>query len=85
MRDREQQLRQVLSKGLEKASCSPLTEEETTTLKDMIQMSPDAVLEIIEPDIQSVSGTIEFNASLFRESILPLLLSSPLRDEYFFF
>ena len=81
-RDRENQVRQILSKGLEKASCVTLTEEETATLKEMIQKTPEAASEILEPDIQSFAGTIEFNPSFFRESVLPLLLSSPLREEY---
>ena len=51
------------------------------TLKELIHKTPEIALEIIEPDIQSISGTIEFNPNLFRDSILPLLLSSPLREE----
>ena len=81
-RDRDQQVRQILSKGLEKASCVTLTEDETATLKEMIHKTPETALEILEPDIQSFSGTIEFNPLFFRDSILPLLLSSPLREEY---
>lgn len=82
IRDREQQVRQILSKGLEKASCATLTEDETATLKEMIHKTPETALEILEPDIQSFAGTIEFNAPFFRDLILPLLLSSPLREEY---
>ena len=81
-RERENQIRQMLSKGLEKASCSALTAEESSTLKELIHKTPDIALEIIEPDIQSISGTIEFNPTFFRDSILPLLLSSPVREEY---
>lgn len=81
-RDREQQVRQILSKGLEKVSCATLTEEESATLKELIHKAPETALEILEPDIQSFAGTIEFNPSFFRDSILPLLLSSPLREEY---
>jgi hypothetical protein len=81
-RDREHQARQIISKGLEKASCATLTEEETATLKEMIHKAPETALEILEPDIQSFAGTIEFNPSFFRDLILPLLLSSPLREEY---
>jgi hypothetical protein len=81
-RERENQIRQMLSKGLEKASCSALTDEESSTLKELIHKTPDIALEIIEPDIQSISGTIEFNPTFFRDSILPLLLSSPVREEY---
>jgi SOS-response transcriptional repressor LexA len=71
----------MLSKGLEKASCSALTDDESATLKEVIHKTPDIALEIIEPDIQSISGTIESNPTIFRDSILPLLLSSPLREE----
>lgn len=81
-RDREHQVRQIISKGLEKASCATLTEEETATLKEMIHKTPETALEILEPDIQSFAGMIEFNPSFFRDSILPLLLSSSLREEY---
>ena len=81
-RDREHQVRQIISKGLEKASCATLTEEETATLKEMIHKTPDTALEILEPDIQSFAGMIEFNPSFFRDSPLPLLLSSSLREEY---
>lgn len=80
-REREHQIRQILSKGLEKASCATLTDDESTTLREIINKTPDIAVEIIEPDIQSFSGTIEFNPIFFRESILPLLLSSPLREE----
>ena len=81
-RDREQQVRQILSKGLEKASCATLTQEESATLTEMIHKTPETALEILEPDIQSFAGTIESNPSFFRDSILPLLLSSPLREEF---
>ena len=80
-RDKEHHVRRMMSKGLERASCTSLSDDEAATLKDMINKSPDAALEILEPDILSFSGTIEFNPGLFRESILPLLLSSPLREE----
>jgi hypothetical protein len=80
-RDRENQVRQMLSKGFEKASCAALTDDEAMTLKELINKTPDTVLEIIEPDIHSISGTIEFNPTFFRETVLPLLLSSPLREE----
>lgn len=81
-RDRDHQIRQILSKGFEKASCTTLTEDESATIKEMLNKTPDIAVEILEPDIQSFSGTIEFNPVLFRDSILPLLLSSPLREEY---
>jgi hypothetical protein len=81
-RDREQQIRQMLSKGLEKASCSTLSDEETVHLKEIISKTPEITLEILEPSVLSFAGTIEFNSVLFRETILPLLLSSPLREEY---
>jgi hypothetical protein len=81
-RDREQQIKQILSKGLEKASCSTLSDEETAQMKEMIHKTPETTLEILEPSVLSFAGTIEFNAALFRDTILPLLLSSPLREEY---
>ena len=80
--EREHYVRQILSKGLEKASCTALTPEESSTLSEMIQKYPDTMLELFEPDIQSFAGTIEFNPLIFRERILPLLLSSPLNEEY---
>lgn len=80
-REREHQIRQILSKGLEKVSCASLTDDELETLREMIDKAPDIAVEILEPDIQSFSGTIEFNPIFFREFILPLLLSSPLREE----
>lgn len=82
-RDRDHQIRQMISKGLEKASCTTLTNDEVITLTELIHKNPDTALEILEPSIQSFAGTIEFNALLFRETILPLLISSPLREEYF--
>ena len=75
----------MISKGLEKASCTNLTSDEVITLTELIHKNPEMALEILEPSIQSFAGTIEFNASLFRETILPLLISSPLREEYFLF
>ena len=80
-RERDRHIRQTLSKGLEKASCATLTDEEFATIKEMISIAPNIAVEILEPDIHSFSGTIEFNPILFREFILPLLLSSPLREE----
>jgi hypothetical protein len=79
--EREHYVRQILSKGLEKASCTALTTEESSTLSEMIQKYPDTTIELFEPDIQSFAGTIEFNPVIFRNRILPLLLSSPLSEE----
>jgi hypothetical protein len=80
-RERDHHIRQTLSKGLEKASCATLTDEEFAAIEEMIIGTPNIAVEILEPDIQSFSGTIEFNPILFREIILPLLLSSSLREE----
>lgn len=82
-RDKEHRVRQIVAKGLEKASCTTLSEDETTNLMELIHKAPDIALDILEPSIQYFGGTIEFNPEFFRESILPLLLSSPLREEYF--
>jgi len=79
--EREHYVRQILSKGLEKASCTTLTSDESFTLNEMISKYPDTTLELLEPDIQSFAGTIEFNPIIFRDRILPLLLSSPLSEE----
>ena len=79
--EREHYVRQILSKGLEKASCTALTADESSTLNEMISKYPDTTLELLEPDIQSFAGTIEFNPIIFRDKILPLLLSSRLREE----
>jgi hypothetical protein len=79
--EREHYVRQILSKGLEKASCTALTPEESSTVSEMIQKYPDTTIELFEPDIQSFAGTIEFNPLIFRNRILPLLLSSPLSEE----
>lgn len=80
--EKEHYVRQILSKGLEKASCIALTTEETSTLNEMILKYPDTTIELLEPDIQSFAGTIEDNPVIFRDRILPLLLSSPLSEEY---
>jgi hypothetical protein len=80
---RDHQIRQMISKGLEKASYTSLTMDEVITLTELIHKNPETALETLEPSIQSFAGTIEFNASLFRETILPLLISSPLREEYY--
>jgi len=82
MRERERQMREMLSKGLEKAYTTNLSEDEVITLTDLVQKVPEMTIEIIEPTIQFFLGTIENNAQLFRESILPLLINSPLREEY---
>jgi len=79
--EREHYVRQILSKGLAKASCATLTADESSTLNEMISKYPDTTLELLEPDIQSFAGTIEFNPIIFRDRILPLLLSSPLSEE----
>ena len=81
-RAREHEIRQMISKGLEKASCASLTNDENITLAELITKNPDMALEIVEPSIQSFAGIIEFNPALFRQTILPLLISSPLREEY---
>jgi len=81
-RDRDHQIRQMISKGLEKASCTSLTNDENITLTELISKNSETALEIFEPSIQSFAGTIEFNPQLFRQTILPLLISSPLREEY---
>ena len=80
-RDRDHQIRQMISKGLEKASCTNLTNDESITLTELIHKNPETALEILEPSIQSFAGTIELNPVIFRETILPLLISSPLREE----
>jgi|SRR5579862_9343064 len=82
-RERERQMREMLSKGLEKAYITTLSEEEVMTLTDLINKSPEMAIEIIEPTIQFFLGMIDFNAELFREIILPLLIHSYLREEYF--
>jgi hypothetical protein len=82
MRERDHSLRQALAGALEKLSCSALSEEEATQLNEMVTKSADAAKEMLESSIQSFQGMIEFNAAVFRETILPLLLDSPLREEY---
>jgi len=69
---------------LEKASCATLSHEEIVALKRTLYERPEIAMEMLEPDIHSFAGTIEHNAELFRELILPLLLNSPLREEYSF-
>jgi hypothetical protein len=81
-RERERQMREILAKGLEKACTATLSEDEVITLTDIVNKSPEMTLEIIEPTIQFFLGTIENNAQLFRERILPLLINSPLCEEY---
>jgi hypothetical protein len=80
-REKESQIRQILSRALEKASCSALTDDEVSTLKDMLHKTPETALEMLEPDIHCFAGTTEYNPILFREAILPLLIASPLREE----
>lgn len=82
-RERERQLREMLSKGLEKAYITTLSDDEVVTLTDIINKTPEMAIEIIEPTIQFFMGTIEYNAGLFRDVILPLLINSPSREEYF--
>jgi hypothetical protein len=81
-REKARDIRQMLSQGLEKVCVSSLTDDETTSLKEIISKTPDTALEILEPSIQYFSGIIEWNAELFRDTILPLLLSSTMREEY---
>lgn len=72
----------MLSKGLDKASLEALTDDEAMELKEIINKSPETVLEILEPSMQSFMGFLTHNLVFLRETILPLLLSSPLREEY---
>ena len=72
----------MLSKGLDKASLENLTDDETMELKEIISKSPETALEILEPSMQSFMGFLTYNPVFLRETILPLLLSSPLREEY---
>jgi len=82
-REKARDIRQMLSQGLEKVCVSTLTDDETTSLKEIISKTPDTALEVLEPSIQYFSGIIEWNAELFRDTILPLLLSSTMREETF--
>jgi adenosylmethionine-8-amino-7-oxononanoate aminotransferase len=82
VREREHRLRQTLASGLEKASCSTLEEREAVQLDEMLRKEAEVAKDILEPSIQSFAGMIQFNAGFFRDTILPLLLDSPLREEY---
>src|SRR5579859_6626701 len=76
-----QQTRELLSKAIEQASCQTLTDDEVMMLNDMLFKYPNVAIDILEPSIHSFSGMIEWNAGIFRSTILPLLLSSPLQEE----
>ena len=72
----------MMSKGFDKASYSTLTDDETIELNEIINKSPETAFEILEPSMQSFLGFLKYNPIFFREKILPLLLASPLREEY---
>jgi hypothetical protein len=74
--------RSLLSKGLEQASCTPLSSDETLVLKELIQKAPGVALETCEPTVQMFNGTIQNNPEIFKELLLPLLLDSQFREEY---
>ena len=71
----------MMSKGLEKAYTTNLSEDEIITLKDLVEKNPEMAIDIIEPTIQMFLGTIENNSTLFRDTLLPLMINSPLREE----